>query len=162
MIRSARRLLFAVMGALAACEEAAPPVHLRIAGGEPEQGRRLIRTYGCGACHRIEGVRGARGTVGPPLTDYAQRKLLAGIAPNTPRALIAWIMDPVAFDPRTGMPAVGVSEAEARHMASYLYTLGASDAEVYPDEPPLELREAARPLRTIPGRSQPDPRASAP
>jgi hypothetical protein len=38
------------------------------------------------------------------------------------------------------MPAQGVSEAEARHMAAYLYTLGRDDMPVYPPDPPLPLR----------------------
>jgi mono/diheme cytochrome c family protein len=131
----------AAFASLAACADASePPDHLRIADANPERGRELIAGYGCGACHRIEGVRGTRGTVGPPLTDYAQRKLLAGIVPNTPRMLVAWIMDPPAMSPQTGMPAVGVSEPEARHIASYLYTLGAARSAVYPPDPPLNRR----------------------
>jgi mono/diheme cytochrome c family protein len=142
----------AAFASLAACANAPePPDHLRIAGASPERGRELIARYGCGACHQIEGVRGTRGTVGPPLTDYAQRKLLAGIVPNTPRMLVAWIIDPPAMSPQTGMPAVGVSEPEARHIASYLYTLGAARAGVYPPDPPLDLRgqpaaESSRPV----------------
>jgi cytochrome c2 len=134
-------------GGLGACSDSAqPPTFLRVAGGEPEEGRSLIYAYGCGTCHTIEGVRGARGTVGPPLVDYAERRLLAGILPNTPRHLVPWLVDPVAFDPQTGMPAVGLSEPEARHIAAYLYTLGASRAQIYPGGPPLELRGRERPV----------------
>jgi hypothetical protein len=39
------------------------------------------------------------------------------------------------------MPAQGVTEIEARHIASYLYTLGDSDVRVYPPDPPLPLRK---------------------
>jgi cytochrome c551/c552 len=38
---------------------------LAIDGGDPERGRSLIQAYGCGTCHTIAGVRGARGRVGP-------------------------------------------------------------------------------------------------
>lgn len=132
---------------LAACSDApAPPAHLQVVGGEPERGRSLIRSYGCGTCHVVEGVRGARGTVGPPLVDYAGRKLLAGILPNTPRNLVPWLIDPVALDPQTGMPSVGLTEAEARHVAAYLYTLGAAPLQVYPNGPPLELRGREEPV----------------
>jgi mono/diheme cytochrome c family protein len=131
---------------LGACSDAAePPSHLRIAGGEPEQGRTLIYAYGCGTCHIIEGIRGARGTVGPSLADYAERTLLAGILPNTPRHLVPWLMDPVALDHRTGMPALGLTEPEARHIAAYLYTLGAARTQVAPGGPPLELRGREEP-----------------
>lgn len=149
---TARRLLpplcaGALALAIAACSDApTPPVHLRVAGGDPERGRSLIRLYGCGACHSVEGVRGARGTVGPPLVDYATRKMLAGILPNTPRNLVPWLVDPAAIDPQTGMPAVGLSEAEARDIAAYLYTLGAAAAQVYPGGPPLELRGREQPV----------------
>ena len=42
------------------------------------------------------------------------------------------------------MPALGVSEKDARHIASYLYTLGVSGAEVWSPDPPLALRVAER------------------
>jgi mono/diheme cytochrome c family protein len=139
-------LLLAVLTGLAACNESPrPPDRLLIAGADPKEGRKLIQVYGCGTCHVIDGIAGARGQVGPPLDDYAQRHLLAGILPNTPRYLVPWIVNPVALDPRTGMPSLGVREQEARHIASYLYTLGAAKAEVYPPDPPLALQVAGRP-----------------
>jgi mono/diheme cytochrome c family protein len=126
---------------LAACGDAPKsPAHLHIAGGEPERGRSLIYAYGCGACHAIEGIRGARGTVGPPLKDFAERNLLAGILPNAPRFLIPWLIDPPALAPQTGMPAIGLDEEQARHIAAYLYTLGATRQQVYPPDPPLRPR----------------------
>jgi mono/diheme cytochrome c family protein len=135
-----------VAGALAGCSDApAIPDHLRIAGAEPERGRALIHAYGCGTCHRIEGVRGARGTVGPPLDHFAQRSVVAGILPNTPRVLVSWLIDPPALEPRTAMPAVGLDESQARDVAAYLYTLGSAGAQVYPAEPPLDLSRGAGP-----------------
>src|SRR5690349_5895297 len=81
------RFAIAAMLMLAGCDRPEPPTHLRIAGADPERGRLLIARYKCGACHRIPGVRGAAGVVGPPLTNYARRVLLAGIVPNAPRTL---------------------------------------------------------------------------
>lgn len=134
--RLARRLRHAALLSLAAlvagCTESGTPDHLRISGGDPNQGLALIQSYGCGTCHTIEGVRGAHGVVGPPLRDYAGRTLLAGIMPNAPRFLVPWLMNPPALDPETGMPNLGLSEAEARHIATYLYTLGAGQAPVWP------------------------------
>jgi mono/diheme cytochrome c family protein len=127
-------LLFAACLAVIGCDSAEPPAHLRIAGGDAERGRQLIRYYGCGACHRIEGIQGARGVVGPPLLDYAQRTMLAGRMPNVPRNLVPWLIDPPALAPQTGMPNLGVSEAQARDIATYLYTLGADGARAYPPE----------------------------
>lgn len=113
---------------------------LAIEGGNPKTGRNLIQSYGCGTCHTIAGIRGARGRVGPELRDYSQQHLLAGFLPNAPRYLIAWLMDPVALKPQTGMPAQGLTEEEARHVASYLYTLGGGRTSSYPPDPPPSLR----------------------
>jgi cytochrome c2 len=142
MIKHALTLLLVVaaLAGLAACGDAQEQASiLDIAGGDPEQGRSLIHSYGCGTCHTIGGVRGARGKVGPQLEDYAQQQLLAGFLPNTPRHLIAWLIDPVALKPETGMPAQGLTEAEAQHIAAYLYTLGDDKVRVYPPDPPLPL-----------------------
>ena len=149
-------LVFTVLAAFAqaGCNDATePPAHLQVIGGDPGRGHSLIRSYGCGVCHTIEGVRGANGRVGPSLDDYATRNMLAGILPNTPPILVSWLMDPVAIEPRTAMPAMGISEAEARHIAAYLYTLGASRAPVYPPDPPPPLQ--GREALVLPGRAQP-------
>jgi mono/diheme cytochrome c family protein len=141
----------AFVGALAGCSEGPTiPDHLRIAGADPQRGQALIHSYGCGTCHRIDGVRGARGTVGPPLDNFAQRSVVAGILPNTPRVLVSWLLDPPAIEPRTAMPAVGLDEAQARHIAAYLYTLGSAGAQVYPPDPPLDLaRGGGTALQTL-------------
>ncbi len=113
--------------ALAGCEERARvPAHLQVPGGDPEIGRAIMADagYGCGGCHVIPGVRGALGTAGPPLTAYALRGYVAGQVPNRPGALVAWLVDPPAIAPGTAMPATGLDEAGARHVAAYLYTLG--------------------------------------
>ena len=89
----------------------------------PERGKQAIEGYGCGACHVIPGVTAARGLAGPPLTNWARRGIIAGHLPNTPDNLVAWIVDPPKYSPGTAMPRLGVSEAEARDMAAYLYTL---------------------------------------
>jgi mono/diheme cytochrome c family protein len=151
MSRLCAALVLGAGATAAGCSDPQPPAHLRIAGGDAERGRALIRAYGCGVCHRIDGVRGAHGLVGPPLQDFAQRKLLAGVLPNAPRFLVAWLIDPPALVPHTGMPAIGLTEAEARDIATYLYSLGAADAQVYPDQLPLPLDrrgDASRPEPT--------------
>lgn len=113
--------------ALAACSDAAPPAHLVIPGADPVRGRALIADYGCGTCHFVDGVPGANGLVAPRLEDFANRTLLAGTFPNVPRFLVPWVMDPPDLKPETAMPDLGVSEAQARDIASYLYTLGSAD-----------------------------------
>ena len=113
--------------ALAACAEAEPPAHLAIPGADPARGMALIGTYGCGACHYVEGIEGANGLVAPRLENFANRTLLAGTFPNVPRFLVPWLMSPPSLKAQTGMPELGVAEAEARDIASYLYTLGGAD-----------------------------------
>ena len=94
-----------------------------LTGGDVEAGRVAVKTYGCNACHTIPGVVDARGLVGPPLTQIANRIYIAGVLANTPDNLVQWIQNPPGIDPRTAMPNVGVDETNARDIAAYLYTL---------------------------------------
>ncbi|HXS74630.1 MAG TPA: c-type cytochrome [Terracidiphilus sp.] len=91
--------------------------------GDPQHGRQLIASYGCGACHMIPGVHAARGKVGPPLLFFAERTMIAGELPNTPANLEKWIQHPKQVEPNTAMPDLGVQPQEAREIAAYLYTL---------------------------------------
>jgi cytochrome c1 len=116
----------AVIGAAAgACREVGVVPRHRVVGGDPARGKQAIVAYGCGSCHVIPGVPAASGRVGPPLTDFADRAYVAGRLPNEPSALVQWIRDPQVIDPGTVMPALGVTDADARNIAAYLYTLGA-------------------------------------
>lgn len=124
--------LLGALACLAGCEDAEVPPHLRIAGAEPERGRAAIRAHGCGACHVIPGIEGAVSWVGPPLNEWARRGYVAGRLPNAPEHLIAWLRDPQAIAPGSAMPNLGLTEAEARDAAAYLYTLGASRVQPVP------------------------------
>ncbi len=92
-------------------------------GGDPHRGPEEIASYGCTTCHVIPGIREARGLVGPPLTSIASRVYLAGRLPNTPDNVIKWIQRPHDVDDQTAMPETGVTDAGARDIAAYLYTL---------------------------------------
>jgi cytochrome c2 len=94
-----------------------------VAGGDPERGKQTIRQSGCPGCHTISGIPEAKGLVGPSLEHLAERVYIAGVLPNTPDNLVAWIRNPPGIDPLTAMPASGLGEAEARDAAAYLYTL---------------------------------------
>lgn len=96
---------------------------ISITGGDPDRGQALVKRYGCAGCHTIPGVRGANGLVGPPLQKFGSRVYIAGVVTNTPDNLIRWLKDPPGLDPKTAMPATGVSDADARDIAAYLYTL---------------------------------------
>lgn len=101
----------------------AEPVE-RVPGADVERGRAALRAYGCGSCHTIPGVAGANGRVAPTLVGFAGRENFAGgLVTNTPEKLIRWIENPQVVKPGTAMPNIGVTEADARDIAAYLYTL---------------------------------------
>jgi cytochrome c2 len=91
--------------------------------GNAENGRLLLRQFGCGACHRIPGVADAQGHVGPPLEGVARRVYLGGVLPNSRENMARWIRSPKSFDPQTAMPELQVGEEHARDMVAFLYTL---------------------------------------
>ncbi len=91
--------------------------------GDPRQASQAIQKYGCGSCHVIPGIAGAEGAVGPRLTHISERSFLAGELPNTPDNLVMWIQHPQHVKPGTAMPEMGVSDAEARDIAAYLYSM---------------------------------------
>ncbi|TMA72245.1 MAG: c-type cytochrome [Deltaproteobacteria bacterium] len=100
-----------------------PPYAPVETGGDPQRGEQAIVDRHCGACHAIPGIRGARGVVAAPLTQFALRTYIAGQVPNTPDNLVRWIRNPHQIDPGNAMPALGLDENEARDVAAYLYTL---------------------------------------
>ncbi len=94
-----------------------------LTGGDVRLGKAAFARYRCGACHAIRAVEGADGQAGPALDKVALRSFLAGSQPNDPQHMIAWIQHPQAIEPGVGMPDVGLTDAEARDVAAYLYTL---------------------------------------
>lgn len=110
--------------ALAACK---PPPEDRqsMPLGDPAKGFAAIERVGCGSCHTIPGLRWPKGTVGPALNGMAERALIAGKLPNRPDVLAAYIRNAPALVPGSAMPAMPVSEVEARDIATYLYEKGA-------------------------------------
>lgn len=130
---------FLALGAvlvLGACKPE-EPAHLRVGEGDARRGRAVIAEKGCGGCHVIPGVLGAVSWAGPPLTEWARRGYLAGQWPNAPEHLVFWLQDPQAMAPGSAMPNLGLTEAEARDAAAYLYTLGASRLPPVPAGMPL-------------------------
>lgn len=115
-----RVALIAMAIVLAGCGAEAPRA---VVAGDRENGRLLLRQFGCGTCHEIPGVAAAKGRVGPPLEGVASRIYLGGVLPNTPDNMAAFIRKPQRFAPRTAMPDLGVTEPHARDMVAYLATL---------------------------------------
>jgi cytochrome c2 len=106
---------------LGACSKT-PPRWEPITGGDTRNGRALLARYGCASCHKIKGIAHADSQVGPPLDEIRSRGYIAGVLPHDTANLIKWIRHPRAIVPDTAMPELGVTEAEARDMAAYLYS----------------------------------------
>ena len=87
------------------------------------RGERAMYQYACNACHTIPGISGSTPAVGPPLAGMAQRPKIAGVLANTPDNMVRWLRDPKRIDSQTAMPAMNVSERDARDMAAFLATL---------------------------------------
>jgi cytochrome c2 len=96
-------------------------VALALTHGSPDRAPALLARYGCAGCHTIPGVPGADGQVGPDLSGLKDRVYVGGVLRNTPDDLIHWIVDPQRFSPHSAMPVTGITEAEARDVAAYLY-----------------------------------------
>ncbi|MEJ8838826.1 c-type cytochrome [Ramlibacter sp. AN1133] len=123
MKRAAFGLLLALAGVSALAQARHQPPAYEVPGGDARRGRELMGDFGCGNCHAIPGIRGARGNVGPPLTRIGDRVFVAGVLRNTPENLMRWLQHPQQVVPGNGMPEMGITEPQARDIASYLYTL---------------------------------------
>ena len=89
---------------------------------DPERGRVALSQYSCQSCHITPGVSGARIHIGPTLRGLRDRRYIAGHLPNTRDNLVHWIRFPDQVKPGTAMPALQVSERDARDMAAWLLT----------------------------------------
>jgi cytochrome c len=119
---SVAALVLALDIALIACSDQGLPLKEPISGGNAIKGKQLIVNYGCVSCHEIKGINHANGTVGPPLKGIRERTYVGGVVPNTGDNMVQWIMHPRQLSPKTAMPELGVSEADARDIAAYLYS----------------------------------------
>jgi mono/diheme cytochrome c family protein len=121
-LRSLDAFILALSMLLAACK---PPPEERhpMAEASAERGRAVIARVGCASCHTVPGIRWPEGQVGPSLHGFAASNLISGRLPNRPDVLAAYVADAPAVLPGTTMPAMPISEREARDVAAYLYTL---------------------------------------
>jgi len=92
-------------------------------GGDSVVGGQELYRLGCGSCHTIPGIVGAKGKVGPSLDGIAGHSYIAGQLPNQPPNLQRWIQHPHSIHPATLMPELGITEAQSRNIAAYLYSL---------------------------------------
>ena len=123
MIRGIGAALLAVVSlfGLSACDDrGARPEQF---GGDPDHGKILIVQFGCGSCHAIPGIPDANGLAAPPLDNIGARTIVAGLLPNTPENMIAWLKTPQSIVPGNAMPNMELDDNGARDIAAYLYTL---------------------------------------
>jgi cytochrome c2 len=92
-------------------------------GGDSAAGAQDLYRLGCGSCHTIPGIVGAHGRVGPSLEGIAGHSYIAGQLPNQPPDLRRWIQHPHSIHPDTLMPELGMTDAQSRDIAAYLYSL---------------------------------------
>src|SRR3981189_3132125 len=97
-------------------------VAMAMTGGDLARAPDIIRRYGCAGCHTIPGIPGGDGQVGGPLSDIKRRVYVGGVVTHWPGNLVRWVVSPQPFSPRAARPATGISEAEARDVAAWLYS----------------------------------------
>jgi len=85
-------------------------------------GKAIFAGSACVGCHTVRGVSG--GTLGPDLTHFGTRTTLAaGILPNTPDNVMAWIRDAPRLKPGAKMPPFAFTDDQARALTAYLASL---------------------------------------
>lgn len=86
-------------------------------------GQRIFMTSGCSVCHAISGTD-ARSTVGPNLTHFKSRTMIAsGTLTNTRENVARWVLNPQAIKPGTQMPPSPLSSDQLSALLLYLETL---------------------------------------
>ena len=79
-----------------------------LASGDATRGAEVYSRSSCIGCHMIKGHPLSRGIIGPNLTHFGSRNVLAGsMYPNDPRHLALWIKDARAMKPGVLMPTLG-------------------------------------------------------
>ena len=90
--------------------------------GRAAEGKAIFTSRACVGCHAIRGV--SAGVLGPDLTTFGSRRTLAaGLVPNTPANVAAWVKDPGALKPGVKMPVLGLTDDQAKAVAAYLESL---------------------------------------
>jgi cytochrome c oxidase subunit 2 len=90
---------------------------------EGRAGRDVFTSVACISCHTVKGTP-ANGVFGPDLTHLMSRATIgAGVAPNTPETLRAWVKDPGVLKPGARMPAMNLSGDQLDQLVAYLTTL---------------------------------------
>lgn len=91
--------------------------------GDAAAGQVAVTRMACGSCHVIPGAEEADGRVGPPLTGFAKRQMIAGVLANSPANLERYLRAPDAVVPGNVMPDQHLSDKQLRDITAYLFTL---------------------------------------
>jgi cytochrome c oxidase subunit 2 len=90
--------------------------------GLAAEGKAIFAKSACVGCHTISGV--SEGVLGPNLSHFGSRTTLAaGMWPNTPDNVAAWVHDPQRLKPGVKMPPLGLTQEQAKAVAAYLVGL---------------------------------------
>ena len=120
MARRAPALCLVLM--LAACD--GPPDRTPTLGdADIARGRQLVADKGCVACHAFPDVKWPRGGLGPSLENFGRQGLIAGRLPNQPGVLMTFVRNAPSQIPGTAMPAIPMTDQEARDVTAYLLQL---------------------------------------
>ncbi|MCX7283313.1 MAG: c-type cytochrome [Novosphingobium sp.] len=121
------RLMLAIAMAMAAALTTAckppPPSRHDPDAAAVARGRELVRQTGCGACHAFPDIAWPQGRAGPSLVTFDEHGPIAGVLPNTPANLAAFVRDAPVAKPGSPMPAMPLSPREASDVAAYLHGL---------------------------------------
>lgn len=78
-------------------------------GGDPAKGEKLFKSVGCQACHEVNGEGEQHA---PDLTRIGTKV--------NPDWLVSWISNPHAYNEKSKMPDLNISESQAQHIAAFL------------------------------------------
>ena len=110
--------------ALAAACKPPPETRYQFDAEAIARGRAAVERVGCAACHEISGIDWPKGRTGPSLVGFDDVGVIAGVLPNTPANLAAFVRNAPKAKPGSTMPAMPLSPAEARDVAAFLLGAG--------------------------------------
>ncbi|MGI8747575.1 MAG: c-type cytochrome [Deinococcus sp.] len=91
------------------------------------RGAQLFTQVQCSACHAVRGQPSSfphEGAVGPDLTHFASRSVMAGgVLSNTPEHVRLWLKDTQGVKPEARMPTLPLTDAEITDLTAYLEAL---------------------------------------
>jgi len=111
----------AVLAAMTAACKPPPSARHDFDPAAAERGRAVVAAAGCTACHAFPDIDWPKGRAGPDLTRFDGYGPIAGALPNSPANLAAFVRNAPAAKPGSTMPAMPITQSEARDVAAYLY-----------------------------------------